>query len=112
MGLFNSRRLSPPAAGTGPPATIPLSQIDLTKRYDVYTSVSGEERLYEDVLFLGLRTFERISEYSSGLGGYVEIETRDGSRLLIPYYGIQLLCEHGTRPAYKVLRRWGNTVDY
>ena len=46
------------------------------------------------------------------MGGFLEIEARDGSRLLIPSFGIQLLCEHGTRPEFKVTRRWANTVDY
>jgi hypothetical protein len=79
----------------------------------VYCSLTGEERVYEDVRFVGIRTFDRQTEFSSGLiSGFLEIEARDGARLLIPSFGIQLLCEHGTRPAYKVTRRWGGTVDY
>ena len=110
---FGSRRPRDPEGAPGPGSAIPVAQVDLNKRYDVYCAVSGEERLYEDVRFVGIRTFDRQTEYSSGLvGGFLEIEARDGSRLLIPSFGIQLLCEHGTRPAFKVIRRWANTVDY
>jgi hypothetical protein len=116
MGLFSSRRPQVPdlVPGVASQAAIPVGPVDLDKRYDVYCSAHGEERVYEDVRFLGIRTFDRLnSEFSSGLvGGFLEIEARDGSRLLIPSFGIQLLCEHGTRPAYKVTRRWGDTVDY
>jgi hypothetical protein len=116
MGLFGSRRLGVPGyvpvAASG--SAIPIAPVDLDKRYDVHVTAQGEERVYEDVRFVAIRTFDRLTnEFSSGLvGGFFEIEARDGSRLLLPSFGIQLLCEHGTRPAYKVTRRWGNTVDY
>jgi len=116
MGLFGSRRLRVPdwcpGAASGTP--IPIVPMALDKWYDVYVTVQGEERVYEDVRFVGIRTFDRLTnEFSSGLiGGFLEIEVRDTSRLLIPTFGIQLLCEHGTRTAYKVIRRWPNTVDY
>jgi hypothetical protein len=116
MGLFGSRRLRVPdwVSGAASGSAIPVAPVDLDKRYDVHVTVQGEERVYEDMRFVGIRTFDRMTnEYSSGLiGGFLEIEARDGSRLLIPTFGIQLLCEHGTQPAYKVTRRWGNTVDY
>jgi hypothetical protein len=109
MGLFGQQQPAP-----APPATaeqsgrVPVSQFDTEKRYDVYCAVSSEERLYEDVRFVGIRTFDRITEFSSGLvGGFLEIEAVDRTRLLIPSYGIQLICEHGIQPAFRVLRRWG-----
>ena len=69
--------------------------------------------LYENVRFLGIRTFDAITEFSSGLvNGYLEIEAIDGLRLLIPQYGIQLMCEHGAEPAYRLLRRWASGTDY
>jgi hypothetical protein len=109
MGLFSSRRPAPPRPLSEQGSQIPITPIDLGSRYDVYCSVAGEERLYEDVRFLGIRTFDRITEFSSGLvSGYLEIEAENGSRLLIPSFGIQLICAHGTQPVYKVLREWRN----
>lgn len=67
----------------------------------------SEERLYENVRFIGIRTFERPTEYSLGLGGFLEVEATDGARILIPQFGIQLMCEHGAKPVYKILRTWG-----
>jgi hypothetical protein len=107
MGLFGFRRTLPLPPRPEPVIPIAITPIDVTKRYDVYCGVTGEERMYENICFVGIRTFERITEYSSGIiGGYLEIETADNSRLLIPMYGIQLICEHGTQPAFQVLRRW------
>jgi hypothetical protein len=110
MALFGIRGPQPPKPPAASADLIPIMHIDLTKRYDVYCTVTGEERLYENVRFIAIRTFERQSEYSSGLiGGYLEIETADGAKMLIPSYGIQLLCEHGMQPAFRVLRSWGNS---
>lgn len=110
MGLFGSRQPAPtPPASADSDNRIPLAQFDMDKRYDVYCSAAGEERLYEDVRFVGIRTFDRITEFSSGLvSGFLEIEASDGSRMLIPSFGIQLVCEHGVQPAFRVLRQWGN----
>jgi hypothetical protein len=110
MGLFHSRRAQPPQ---DPGNQIPITPVDLSKRYDVYCSTgNNEERLYEGARFVGIRTFDRISEYSSGLvSGYLEIEAGDGSRWLIPSFGILLICEHGARPVFKV-RRKGEPWDY
>src|SRR5262245_36672082 len=113
MGLFNSRRPSTPQPHSGPAGQIPISPVDLSKRYDVYCSDFGHDRLYEDVRFVGIRTFARISEFSSGLvDGYLEIEAVNGSRLLIPSFGIRLICEHGTEPVFKILRHRRNPRDY
>jgi hypothetical protein len=43
---------------------------------------------------------------SGSFGNYLEIETIFGSRMLITSYGIHLICEHGTKPAFKVFRSW------
>ncbi|OWK36733.1 hypothetical protein [Fimbriiglobus ruber] len=110
MGLFGSRQPAPtPPTAVEQANHIPVSQFDTEKRYDVYCLATGEERLYEDVRFVGIRTFDRITEFSSGLvSGFLEIEATDGARLLIPSFGIQLICEHGGQPAFRVLRQWGN----
>src|SRR5262249_43302482 len=65
MGLFNSRRSEAPRQ-TEPTGKIPISQVDLSKRYDVYYTDIGHDRLYENVRFVGIRTFERITDFSSG----------------------------------------------
>ena len=104
MGWFNSRRPEAPRP-VEPKCQIPISQVDLSKRYDVYCTNLGHDRLYENVRFVGIRTFDRITEFSSGyVSGFLEIEAVDGSRWLIPNFGIRLICEHGTQPVYKVLR--------
>jgi hypothetical protein len=83
MGLFRSGRpVANPPAAADLANRIPLAQIDMHKRYDVYCTVPGEERLYENVRFVGIRTFDRITEFSSGfVSGFLEIETADGARL-------------------------------
>jgi hypothetical protein len=106
MGLFGSRKPETPSPRSEPASEIPIAPIDLAKRYDVYCTDLYYERVYENVRFRGIRTFDRITEWSSGaIGGYLEIEAVDGSRWLIPNFGIKLICEHGTQPAFKVLRR-------
>jgi hypothetical protein len=110
MGLFNFGKADSPQPAPGPGNHIPITQIDLSRRYDVYFVVSSEERLYENVRFIGIRTFERLTEYSVGIGGFLEVEVADGTRILIPHYGIQLMCEHGAKPVYKILRTWGRRV--
>lgn len=112
MGFFNfSRSVTPPSRSEPPPsAGIPIAPFDISKRYDVHYAEGGQyDRLYENVRFICIRTFDRITEYSSGLiGGYFEIETADGTRFLLPSYGIQLICEHGTQPAFRIVKRRRN----
>lgn len=112
LGLFNFRRPTVAGQRVAPSDQIPITPIDLSKRYDVYSTEYSHDRLYEGVRFVAIRTFDRISQYSSGLvGGYLEIEVADGAKCLIPSFGIRLICEHGTQPAYKVLRRRRNSWD-
>src|SRR5580698_1043052 len=67
MGLFSSSQPVPAAVTATKPANpIPISQIDTAKWYDGYCAMAGEDRLYEKVRFVGARTFERITEFSSG----------------------------------------------
>jgi hypothetical protein len=105
MGLFSSRQPKSSPPPSAPANQIPITPVDLSKRYDVYCSDINHDKLYEDVRFVGIRTFDPITEFSSGLlGGFLEIEASNGSRWLIPSYGIRLICEHGTQPVYQVLR--------
>jgi hypothetical protein len=102
MSIFKTPKTESPESPDGP---IPITPIDLSKRYDIYCSFVTEDRLYEDVRIAGIRTFARETKFSSGLiGGYIEIEARDGTRVMIPHIHIRILCEHGSQPAYKVLR--------
>jgi hypothetical protein len=92
---------------------MPIAQVDLSKRYDVYCYEGNHEVLYENIRFLGIRTLDRITEFSSGLvGGFLEIEAVDGSRCLIQNLGIRLFCEHGTQPLFRVLRHRRNPRDF
>jgi|SRR4051812_46339085 hypothetical protein len=91
---------------------IPINAIDLSKSYDLYCTTQREERLYEDVKIIGIRTFERMRQYSSGLiGGYIEIQARDNTRMLISYHQVKMICEHGSQPKYKVLNTYKTDDD-
>ena len=85
---------------------IPVSVIDLSKRYDIYCYIPSEDRLYEDVQLVGIKTFEPPkNQFATALiGGYIEIEARNGTRMMIPHIRVYMVCEHGAQPAYKVLR--------
>jgi hypothetical protein len=112
MGLFNSRKPQVPPSRPEHSNQIPIAPIDLSKRYDVYCTELDHDRLYEDVRFVGIRTFDRGQEFSAGLiEGFLEIEAVDGSRWMIPSFGIRMICEHGTKPVFKVLRRRRNPRD-
>jgi hypothetical protein len=88
-------------------SSVPVVPFDVSRRYDIYCSPIGETRVYENVKVTGIRTFDRITQFSSGaLGGLLEIEAANGTRMLIPQHGIQMICEHGAEPSYRVLSRW------
>ena len=89
-----------------PDSPIPVTLIDLSKRYDIYCSIPGEDRVYEDVKVLAIRTFEKKKqEFGMALiGGFLEIETCNGARMMIPNVRMYMICEHGSQPEYKVLR--------
>ena len=104
MGLFDSKKPAVPQHGESA-NQIPINQFDLAKRYDVYSTEFNHDRVYENVRFIGVRTFDRIHEYTSPAFGFLEIEAADGSQFLIPTFNIRMICEHGTKPIFKVLRR-------
>jgi hypothetical protein len=83
--------------------SIPVAQFDLSSRYDIYCTLATEERLYEGVRILGVRTFDQVREYGA-IGGFLELEVADGARLMIPQHGIQMICPTGSRPVFRVLR--------
>jgi len=92
-------------SGTDSPrSSTPVSEIDLTKRYDIYSSRVAEDRLYENVKIVGLKILRRSRfDANSIIGGYVELEAPDGTRMMIPQNHVEMLCEHGVKPIYKVL---------
>ena len=89
-----------------PASQIPVAVIDLSKRYDIYCYIPSEDRLYEDVSVVCIKTFEPPkNQFGMALiGGYIEIEARNGTRMMIPHIRVYMICEHGAQPAYKVLR--------
>lgn len=112
MSLFKNPRGESPEAPE-PDSPIPVTLFDLSKRYDIYCSIPGEDRLYEDVSIVAIRTFEKKKqEFGMALiGGYLEVETRNGARMMIPHIRMYMICEHGSEPQYKVLRVRKNDVD-
>jgi hypothetical protein len=106
MSLFRSSRRESPALPTPLDELIPVRVFDLSKRYDLYCSTPSEDRLYEDVKIVGIRSFEKKKhEFSTALiGGYLEIEARNGARMMVPHLRMYMICEHGAQPSYKVLR--------
>jgi hypothetical protein len=109
MSLFKKPKPEPKKAEPEPDKSsdprLPILPIDLAKRYDVYCNYQYEERIYEDMLLVAIRTYES-KQYpgSAVLGGYIELEARDGKRMMVPSVHIRLLCEHGAHPTYKIVR--------
>jgi hypothetical protein len=106
MSLFKPTKEKPSETPTAS-GSVPVMPFDVSRRYDIYCALIGDNRVYENVKLTGIRTFDRITEFSSGaLGGLLEIEATNGTRILIPQHGIQMICEHGAQPTYRVLSRW------
>jgi hypothetical protein len=117
MGLFGSRKPSPQDLLAGlrpkrPESAIPVLYFDLTARYDVHCTEPSHDRIYENVRILGIRTFDPISEYNGGsFGGFLEIESDDGTRVMLSRYQIRLICEPGKMPRFRVLGRRRSRPD-
>jgi hypothetical protein len=105
MSLFNNPRSGSQQASDEPSGDVPVLAVDVSKRYDIYCLISGEDRLYEDVRVVAIRTFEPKSPIKGLVSGYLEVEARDGARMLIPHIRMYMICEHGVQPRYKVLRQ-------
>jgi hypothetical protein len=71
----------------------------------LYCCIPSEDRLYEDVRIVGIKTFEsKKNDFMTALiGGYIEIEAHNGARMMIPHIRVYMICEHDAQPAYKVL---------
>ena len=105
MSLFRTPKGESPDSPESD-GSLPITGFDLSRRYDLYCSTPSEDRLYEDVRIVSIRTFERKKhDYGTALiGGYLELETRNGARMMIPHFRMYMICEHGSQPHYKVLR--------
>lgn len=108
MAFFRgAKREDEQPAETASGDALSVSPIDFSKRYDIYCHFFGEERLYENVRIVGIRTMEKQRPHSVVIGGYIEIEDLERKRVMIPQLHINVLCEHGVEAGYKVLRTWG-----
>ena len=89
-----------------PNSSLPVALVDLSKRYDIYCAIPTEDRLYEDVRIVAIRTFEekKLAYGTALIGGHLEIESRKGVRMLVPHMNIYMICAHGSEPDYKVLK--------
>jgi hypothetical protein len=90
---------------------IPLEHLDPSRRYDIYCYFPGEERLYENMRIVAIKTLDDISHFSSGIGGLLEIESSDGTRVMLPRHNIHMLCDHGSQPNFKLVRTWGEAIN-
>lgn len=101
MSLFKASKVPPDAEGA-----MPVNAFDLSKRYDLYASTPSEDRVYQDVKIVGIRSFDPVKgRYGSAIiGGYLEIEAPNGTRTMIPAMRLYMICEHGSEATYKVLR--------
>ena len=107
MGLFSFRKPTPVVIPPVPPSPMPVLQVDLSKRYDIYIMMAQEERVFENVRFLGIRKFDNYPGFGIGVPGtYLEVEADDGSIMLLASGGIQVICDHGAKANFRVLRRW------
>jgi len=105
MSLFKPAK-DRPGESTGSGNAVPVTPFDITRRYDIYCDVVHEQRLYANVRVVGMRTFDTPTRFSSGaIGALLEIEAANGARMMIPQFGIKMICEHGTEPTFKVLSR-------
>ena len=82
--------------------SLPVSQLDTEKRYDIYHHLHHEERVYENVKLVGLRKIGG----EPGTTTFLELETVYGSRMFVWAFGVHLICEHGTKPMFRVFRSW------
>jgi hypothetical protein len=105
MSLFGNPRTGSEQPSEEPNSGPPFLAVDISKRYDIYCTIQGEDRLYEDVKVVAIRTFEPKSPIKGLVGGYLEVESTDGARMLLPGIRMYLICEHGVQPRYKVLRK-------
>ena len=112
MSLFKSPR-GESAGSSEPDGSLPVTVFDLSKRYDLYCSTPSEDRLYENVRIIAIRTFQRKKhDYGTALiGEHIEIEAHNGTRMMIPHLRMYMICEHGSQPVYKVLRVRKTDID-
>ena len=68
--------------------------IDISKRYDVYCREGGQEVVYRNVIFKGLKRLFQQRDYDV-LAQYMEIEEISGRRTFLSRSTIVKFCEHG-----------------
>ena len=73
----------------------PESEVDTTKRYDVYCSRFNQETVvYRNVLFKGTKTLFSTGQFDM-MSQFLELEHANGVRVFINRHGITGFCEHG-----------------
>ena len=112
MGFFTKKRpkLSD-VLGKTIKSPVPALHFDITKRYDIYCEIRGEYRLYQNVRLVAFKTLEDIRENSGMFRSFLEIETNDETRMMIPSFPIHLICEHGVKPVYVVLKNGSDSAE-
>jgi hypothetical protein len=81
----------------------PDSQVDLTKRYDVYCTRRGQAIVYRNVLFKGIKSLFSGGTYDV-LSQFFEMEHINGDRVFISRTEINAFCEHGRNLGMEYIR--------
>jgi hypothetical protein len=112
MPLFSKKDDQDVSGRAGSANRLPITQLDLSLRYDIYASDINEDRVYENVRINGMKTLDKADETTGFyVEGWLEIETDDGVRMLIRPIQIDHMCEAGVIPKYRSIPRPTESTD-
>jgi len=78
---------------TAPKTSLPLSNFDLKKRYDVYYHMRKGVCACRNVMVKGKRTFEDVNEVKGPFVQYLELEDAKGRTFMLNYLHVFMICE-------------------
>ena len=94
--MLKKNRFPEPDTGTA----LPLCNLDLDQRYDVYAGWAVRERVYQNVKINCIRVFEKITNLTSS--GLLELEDADGIKVMVPASHVSMITAAGVEPKYKL----------
>jgi len=78
MGLFSSRQPKAPSPRLEPANEIPITQVDFSKRYDVYCAELNQAVVYRNVLFKGIKKLQQFT-----ISEFMELEQANGQTIFV-----------------------------